>query len=67
MTEFGGMAPNASAPQSLGFEEVEWVLNEADKRFQSWTFWDIGALYAKAAEPSARMPRLELPGYVYIK
>jgi len=61
MTEFGGMAPNSSNPSSLGFEEVEWVLNEADRRFQSWTFWDIGALYGPAPTPGgARVPRLEL-------
>ena len=28
LTEFGAMTPNARSPDSLGTEEVEWVLNE---------------------------------------
>ncbi|KAL1510204.1 hypothetical protein AB1Y20_006534 [Prymnesium parvum] len=58
MTEFGAMVPNASSPSSLGTLEMEWVLNEADRRFQSWTYWDIGALFS-AAPSGAHAPRME--------
>jgi len=47
MTEFGAMTPNTSNPTSVGTEEVEWVLGEADRRFQSWTYWDMCSLFTK--------------------
>ena len=36
LTEFGAMVPNATNQTEMGTEEMEWVLNEADRRFQSW-------------------------------
>eukprot|EP01065_Artemidia_motanka_P047746 TRINITY_DN7550_c0_g1_i1.p2 TRINITY_DN7550_c0_g1~~TRINITY_DN7550_c0_g1_i1.p2 ORF type:complete len:502 (+),score=221.05 TRINITY_DN7550_c0_g1_i1:72-1577(+) len=44
LSEFGALTPHASHPDSKGTEELEWVLDEADKHLQSWTYWDMVAL-----------------------
>lgn len=44
LTEFGALVPDAAHPEGQGSEEIQWVLDEADKSLQGWTYWDIGAL-----------------------
>ena len=40
MTEFGGIyfSPDAAHPDSRATEEMEWILDEVDKKFESWSF-----------------------------
>jgi len=47
MTEFGGafFSPNASNPTGRASEEMSCLLEEADSRLQSWTFWDLAHFY----------------------
>ena len=47
MTEFGGayFHPEASNPEGRANEEMLWLLDEADNRLQSWTFWDLAHFY----------------------
>eukprot|EP01062_Namystynia_karyoxenos_P021287 TRINITY_DN1808_c0_g1_i3.p2 TRINITY_DN1808_c0_g1~~TRINITY_DN1808_c0_g1_i3.p2 ORF type:complete len:532 (+),score=201.14 TRINITY_DN1808_c0_g1_i3:97-1596(+) len=44
LSEFGALTPHDSQPDSKGTEELLWVLDEADKHLQSWTYWDIAGL-----------------------
>eukprot|EP00966_Prymnesium_polylepis_P124165 2871070-Prymnesium_polylepis.1 len=47
MTEFGGeyFTPDPTKPQSIETLEEVWLLDEADARLQSWTFWDLSHFY----------------------
>jgi len=59
LTEFGAMVPNATNRTELGTEEMEWVLNEADKRFQSWTYWDMISLFSYNVSTQAHMGKMD--------
>ena len=40
LTEFGTCHTNSSNPDGRGYIECEFVLEEAEKHFSSWTYWD---------------------------
>jgi len=41
MSEWGGKTPNVSKPDSTAVIELEAVMDLADARFESWTFYDM--------------------------
>ena len=47
MTEFGGsyFSPDAAHPDSRATAELAWLLDEADARLESWSFWDLAHFY----------------------
>jgi len=43
LTEFGICEPNYNLPDSLGNIECNFVLGQADKHLESWTYWDTAS------------------------
>merc|ERR1719186_1067055 len=43
LTEFGICEPNYDLPDSLGNIECNFVLRQADKHLESWTYWDTAS------------------------
>merc|ERR1719481_1515601 len=46
LTEFGICVPKYDQPDSEGTIECNFVLDQADSHFQSWSYWDTASGYA---------------------
>jgi endoglycosylceramidase len=47
LTEFGAVNPDINYPDGANTDQIVFVLNECDKYFQSWSYWDMSSLYNK--------------------
>ena len=56
LTEWGSAAvPSISKPSDEGSREAESVMRNADKYFQSWTYWDISSIVNRPSCTSFQM------------
>jgi endoglycosylceramidase len=64
MTEFGGsfFSPDSNTPNGRSTEEFNWLMDEADRRLQSWTFWDIAHYYNYPEPTPGCSDGLDCPG-----